>query len=326
MHASVNEGNSRAAHSYDEGGANRFDIFVLLKIVLSNKWKIALIVFVCSAGSVYLAFRMPNIYSSFSILVPVQKEANGGLGALAAQYGGLAAIAGVSLGKETGKSDQAVELAKSWAFWDAFLMKYPIKADIYAAIGWDQIEKKIIYDSDIYSESEGRWIPNRKNPGGVEPSSWKIFKVISRIVKVSADKKTGFITIKVEHYSPVFAKFLCEKIAVEMNLYFQLQDKVEATNSIEYLSKKIKETPIAEMQSVFYAMIESQTRALMLAEVSDEYLLKTIISPMVAEEKIKPARSIIVALMVITSAILSVLYFVLISVFLKGSSLSVSDR
>lgn len=313
-------------YGLQDEAASRFDFFVLVKIVLDNKWKIMLFVFVCSAASVYFAFRMPNVYSSFSVLVPVQKEASGGLGALAAQYGGLAAIAGVSLGKENGKPDQAVELAKSWAFWDAFLIKYPIKPDVYAAIGWDKLGQKIMYDPDMYDESERRWVRDSKDPMKSEPSSWEVFKVINRIVKVTADKKTGFITVSVEHFSPVFAKFLCEKIASEINLYFQSKDKVEAINSIEYLSKKIKETSIAEMQSVFYAMIESQTRSLMLAEVSDEYLLKTVISPMTAEEKIKPNRAIMIVLVFVVSCVFSVLYFVLANFFLKERSFSRFNR
>lgn len=314
----ANEFGRAVDYGAEQSDVLSLDVLTLLKVVWHNKWRIALIVFICSSVSVYFACRMPNVYSSFAVLVPVQKDSGGGLGALAAQYTGLAAIAGVSLGKESGKPDQAVEYAKSWAFWDAFLIKYSVKPDIYAAKGWDEFNKKIIYDSDIYLEPGARWVREERDGVRAEPSSWKTYKVINKIVKVSADKKTGFITISVEHFSPIFAKFLCEKIVLEINLYFQLRDKVEAKNSIEYLSRKIKETSVAEMQSVFYTMIESQTRSLMLAEVSDEYLLKTVVPPMVAEEKIKPSRLIIIVLAALTAFAFSALYYVSVH-FFRGS-------
>ena len=50
------------------------------------------------------------------------------------------------------------------------------------------------------------------------------------------------------------------------------------------------------MKSIFFQLIEKQTEILMLTEISEEYILKTVSKAMIAEEKISPNRSLIVAI------------------------------
>jgi LPS O-antigen subunit length determinant protein (WzzB/FepE family) len=50
------------------------------------------------------------------------------------------------------------------------------------------------------------------------------------------------------------------------------------------------------MQTIFYQLIEEQTKTLMLAEIGDEYALKTLSAAKVPEEKSKPKRALIVVL------------------------------
>jgi len=50
------------------------------------------------------------------------------------------------------------------------------------------------------------------------------------------------------------------------------------------------------MQSVFYQLIAEQTKTLMLAEVSEEYVFKTLSPAKVAEEKSQPKRVLIAIL------------------------------
>jgi LPS O-antigen subunit length determinant protein (WzzB/FepE family) len=110
------------------------------------------------------------------------------------------------------------------------------------------------------------------------------------------------------------------------------QDKIEAQNSIDYLTKKLQETQLSDMQTVFYQLIEEQTKTIMLAEVSKEYVLKTIDPANAPEEKAKPKRALIVVLGTMLGGILSVL-FVLIRYFTKkgttaklSNSLSINNK
>ncbi len=50
------------------------------------------------------------------------------------------------------------------------------------------------------------------------------------------------------------------------------------------------------MQTVFYKLIEEQTKTQMLAEVNQEYVFKTLDPAVVPEEKAKPKRALMVVL------------------------------
>ena len=124
------------------------------------------------------------------------------------------------------------------------------------------------------------------------------------------------ITLAIEHYSPEIATQWLKLLVTDINSTMREQDKIEAQNSIDYLTKKLQETQLADMQTVFYQLIEEQTKTIMLAEVSKEYVLKTIDPANAPEEKAKPKRALIVVLGTMLGGILSVL-IVLIRYFTK---------
>ena len=74
------------------------------------------------------------------------------------------------------------------------------------------------------------------------------------------------------------------------------RDQNDAIRNITYLKSQLEKTPVADMQKVFYQLIEDQTKTLMLAEVNQEYVFKTLDPAVVAEEKLKPKRALIVVL------------------------------
>lgn len=271
---------------------DEIDLAELARTLWAGKLLIIAITLLFAFATAGIALMLPNQYKANVILAAAQKE-GGGLGGLAAQYGGLAAMAGINIGKDSGKLDQAVELLKSWSFIDAFITKYQIKPEIMAVKKWDKKSDQLIYDLEKYNSNTKTWVEQASDVPA-EPSSWKSYKTFSNMMVVSMDAKSGLLTISVEHYSPLIAAKWASLLAKELNHHFQRRDIAEAKNNIAYLQKKISETSIAEMQSVFYGMIESQTKTLMLAEVSEEYLIKTVVPAMLPEEKSKPKRSLIV--------------------------------
>jgi LPS O-antigen subunit length determinant protein (WzzB/FepE family) len=73
------------------------------------------------------------------------------------------------------------------------------------------------------------------------------------------------------------------------------------------------------METVFYQLIEEQTKTMMLAQVKKEYMFKTIDPAQVPDEKSGPKRALIVLLGTMLGGILSVL-IVLIRYFTKSNS------
>ena len=79
-----------------------------------------------------------------------------------------------------------------------------------------------------------------------------------------------------------------DKLVKAINAHIPKQDQEEATKSSACLNDRIKEANIADMQSVFFQLIEEQTKTLMFAEASEEGVFKILSSAKVAEEKAKP--------------------------------------
>ena len=73
------------------------------------------------------------------------------------------------------------------------------------------------------------------------------------------------------------------------------------------------------MQTIFYQLIEEQTKTMMLTEVTEEYVLKTIDPPNVPDEKDGPKRALICVLGTMFGGVLSVL-IVLIRYFSTKNS------
>ncbi len=276
--------------SWTNSANGEVDVRAILTLVYSDK--VFVILFCIFFGSLALgsSFLFSNIYKSSMILAPAQKDGGGQLGALTSQFGGLAALAGISVGKEADKTEQALALIKSWPFLENVINKYDLGPALIAAKSFDKTTKQVTYKESLYNAEEKEWVASSfKNSAGT-PSSWILYKKMGSSINVSSDKKTGLITISLSHLSPVVAKEWLELLVREVNLHFQRIDKEDAKRNINYLQEKIVETSVAEMQNVFFNMIEAQMKVLMLTERSDDYLFRVVVRPMVPEEKDFPKR------------------------------------
>ena len=79
----------------------------------------------------------------------------------------------------------------------------------------------------------------------------------------------------------------------DVNSAVRSQDVSEAERSIEYLREQVTNTSLADLQAVFFDLIQSQTETVMLAEVRSEYVFKTVDPAVAPEQKSKPSRALI---------------------------------
>ena len=105
----------------------------------------------------------------------------------------------------------------------------------------------------------------------------------------------------------------------DINEYMRTQDVEEAEASIDYLESKLQETSIAGMQQVFYQLIESETRTVMLANAQQEYVFKTVDPAVVPQEKSEPKRALISILATLLGCMLGVL-LVFLRAFFSNTS------
>lgn len=300
---------------------DEIDLAELWRAIWSGKLTIVLISALFAISSIYYAINQPNIYKASTLLSPAGEQGGaGGLAKMAGQFGGLASLAGINLGGGgSDKTGLALEVLKSRQFIENFITKHNLLVPLMAANNWDINTNTLIFDEEVYNPSSKVWIREVKAPKKPQPSSWEAYKAFKEILSVSTDKETGMVTIEIEHYSPEVATQWLLWLVNDINATMREQDKLEAQSSIDYLTKKLQETQLADMQTVFYQLIEEQTKTIMLAEVSKEYVLKTIDPANAPEEKAKPKRALIVVLGTMLGGILSVL-IVLIRYFSRKNN------
>ena len=249
---------------------DEIDLAELWIAIWSGKVLIVAITFIFAVSSIIYAVNQPNIYKASTLLAPASEQGGaGGLAKMAGQIGGLASLAGINLGSGgTDKTGLALEVLKSRLFIENFINKHQLLVPLMAAKSWNIHTNTLILDEEHYNAKAKTWIRDVKAPKTSEPSPWEAFEAFKELLSVSTDKETGMITIAIEHYSPEVAKQWLIWLVAEINNTMRDQDKSEAQRSIDFLSEKLQETQVADMQTVFYQLIEEQTKTIMLAEVS----------------------------------------------------------
>lgn len=287
---------------------DEIDLRELFQVLWGGKWLIGGITFGATLIAVIVALLLPNVYRAEALLAPNQNEGAGALSALAAQYGGLASLAGINLG--SGSSDNTalgLEILKSRKFISEFIERHDILVPLMAADGWDAETGELKIDSDIYDVGAQKWVREVRPPKKTIPSLQEAYKEFNEeVFSVSQDKKTGFVTLAVEHYSPTSAQQWVNWLVDDINSTIMKQDVAEAEQAIAYLNKQIEATSLAELHVVFFRLIEEQMKTVMLANVSDEYLLKTLDPAVAPEKKAKPKRALIVLVSAFFSGVLAV--------------------
>ena len=298
------ENNSQMNDQYDD----EIDLRELFGVLWGNKIKIIGITAVFSVVSVIYALSVPNQYKASALLAAAQQQSGGLSGALG-QLGGLASLAGVSIGGgESSEAQVAQEIMKSWSFIEGFIADNDLAAEVYAAEGWSRESNQLKFDNDVYAVKTKTWLVKNDNIGRLgPPTSWQLFKKFSEMLAVSEDKKSGLISISIEYYSPQIAKQWLDLYISSINKHMQARQVVKVSNNIEYLEAQIEKTSITEMQEVFYTIIEEQIKSQMLAEASPDYAFVAVSPSMVPEEKSQPKRALICILGTLLGGILSVL-------------------
>ena len=301
-------------NQYDD----EIDLRELFGVLWAGKIKIIAITAVFAIASIIYALSVPNQYKATALLAPAQ-SGGGGLSGALGQLGGLASLAGVSLGGgESGEAQIAQEIMKSWSYIEGFIADNNIAVEVYAAEGWSKGSNTLEINNDAYDVEANKWLVEDESGAIGAPSSWQLFESFSEMLSVSEDKKSGLVSVSIEYYSPQIAKQWVDMYIESINRFMQQRQIDKVTRNINYLQEQIEKTAIAEMQEVFYTIIEEQTKNKMLAEASPDYVFVAVGPSMVPELKSQPKRALICILGTLLGGMLSVL-LVLIMHYAKKS-------
>lgn len=285
---------------------DEIDLRQLFSTLWAGKWLVIAFTVLFAAGGVAFALMKPDIYQASVLVAPANEE--GGVNGLSGQLGGLASLAGINLGG--GGSSQtsiAKEVLQSRAFLTDFIRRHQLSVPLKAVAGWDIENQEWQYNRKLYNPDTDSWQLG-KNGESVAPTDWDLVKVFrGNHLSVSESKDTGMLTVSIKSFSPVAAKEWATKLIADINEHMRREDVGTSEARIAFLESKLSETNIAGMQQVFYQLIESETRTVMLANAQPEYVFKTIDPAVAPQEKSEPKRGLIVALAIMLGAGLGVL-------------------
>ena len=295
---------------------DEIDLRELFATLWRGKWVIIAFTIVFAAAGVAYALYKPNIYQSSVLLAPTQDE--GGAGGLSGQLGGLASLAGISLGGGTGNQTvMAKEVLQSRAFLTDFIHRHNLTIPLMATEAWDMKNEKWVINREVYNPDTGEWLTDDDGES-LKPTNWDMVETFrEEHLSVSSNEETGMVTVSVKSLSPNAARDWAEKLVQDINERMREQDVKEAEARIEYLEDKLSETNIAGMQQVFYQLIESETRTVMLANAQDEYVFKTVDPAVVPQEKSEPKRALICVIATMLGGMLGV-FTVFVAAFIRS--------
>jgi capsular polysaccharide biosynthesis protein len=300
--------------SSDPYADNEIDFKELFGVLWEGKKLIILITSIVALCSVIFSLMLTNYYLSESVLVARDTQQSGGLG----QYSMLASLAGVD-SSEGNEVIEVMEIIKSREFVKHLITFKNVLPSMMAAKSYDAASQELYFDPKIYNTETETWTRKKswKSKGG-KPSYIEVHKeYLKDMLFIYKDKKTGLVSITIEHISPIFAKDFLTLIIKEANTLKRKKDIDTSNKALIYLKEELSQTPFVEIKDSINQLIKSQLDTRMMANIHEDYTLIMIEPPFSPEQKSKPARALIVVLATMLGGLLSVM-IVLVQHYLLG--------
>lgn len=207
-----------------------------------------------------IGFAMPTIYRAQTTLAPVSAEQSGGLMSnLQGQLGGLAALAGVNIGKGDTTKQEAIARLNSRDFTYRFLKDEGLMPVLF---------------SDRWDAENNRW---RTADLADQPTLEDGYVLFNDDVRtVTEDRVNGLVRLSVDWRDPELAKTWTNRMVERINSDMRNAEIEEAKRSIQYLHQELEKTNIIELRQAIYRLTESQVQKIMVANVREQYAFKVI--------------------------------------------------
>lgn len=273
-----NSHNATSGSSMDD----EIDLFELWNTLVEYKRSVLLVAFLCFSAATTLAYIITPRYRADVLAVPADDaKGGGGLASLAGQFGGLAELAGVNLSGNSSGKEAAIAYLQSQVFLEGFIREKNLMPVLYAK-KWDATTNK--------------W--NVEDPKDI-PTLWEAHQLFSKkILSVSADKKTGLITLSVEWKNREQAVEWANDLIKRANSSLRQKAIAEAETSLAYLEKELQRTSIVEVQQAIFRVMESQIKTKMMANVQEQFAFKVVDPAALMNEDayVKPKRPLMMFL------------------------------
>jgi uncharacterized protein involved in exopolysaccharide biosynthesis len=254
------------------------DILVLLRRRIRLLTVVGLVAAVISA---VIALLMTPIYRAEALLSPTESN-EGALGGLAAQFGGLADLAGVNIGLGT-KSAVSVATLRSRALTETFIAEEKLLPVLF----YRQ------WDAEAASWKKQWFAEEGDEAGG--PTLWHAFRYFDKDIRSTReDRKTGLVTLAIEWKDPVEAARWANELVRRTNATLQREAIDQGQKTITYLEEQLAKARSVDVQQALSRLIETETKKVAVAHSREQYAFKIIDPAVPPKRKVRPFRTLIV--------------------------------
>ena len=248
---------------------------VSFREVVELMWRsrVLVIVFtaVCTLAAGVVGFVLPKKYEALIIISPVSTssgsgQGGGGISSMLSEFGGLASLAGLSVGGDSRKAE-FVQVLQS-----ALLTTTYIK---------DNKLLPVLFYKQWDAQNQ-RWKPL---PAEKMPTLWKANEFFRKKVrKVNTDSKTGIVTMAITWSDPQLAADWANGLVKLTNEYLRNKAIALSDRNIAYLNEQAAKTDLVGARQAIYSLLQTEINKQMLARGNDEYAFK-VLDPAMAPER-----------------------------------------
>src|ERR1700722_11374806 len=257
-----------------------FDLRTFVRSAWQRKFLIIGIMIGCMglAGAL-AAIKTPKYRAEVLLTAADDRSANSLAAGLSGQFGGLAALAGVNLGRN-GSLEEALATIVSNTVLEEFIAR-------------NDLLKVIFYKR--WDEKKGEWKHGLLGGGGREPTLWDAAEAFRKsVVTVAEDKKTHLVRLIVDWKNPVVAAQWANELVKSTNERLRSRAISVSTRNLAYLNEQLEKAGTVDLRQAISRLIETETKNAMVARGNEEYALKIIDPAVKPEEKYSPQIPLIV--------------------------------
>jgi len=275
-----------------EYAEDEIDLLELWRTLLKHKRLILRASFGAAVLAAVISLLMPNIYRAEVLLAPVSSgdAKGGGLASALGGLGGLASMAGISLGGG-GSTEENLAVLQSREFLWKFVQDKKLMPVLFED-AWDEQTKN-------WTETDPK-----KQPGQLD--AHRLF--VNGLLSVNRDKKTDLVTVAIEWKDAALAADLANALVGQLNQYLAQQAIARSENNLKYLNEELMRTQVEEMRKTLFDLIASEQKIAMLANTQKAFAFKVLDPAVEPDKKIKPKRSLIVILAAFVAGFMAILY------------------
>ena len=241
--------------------ASALTIAGVLHLLWHRRWLFVAVSLLSMAGVVAWAYLATPTYRVTAKLMPRQEEDSAAaVQSLLGQFGGLASLAGISLGTSVNEQESIAWL-KSRALAERFLERKNLLPILF---------------SDAWDETTQRWRADLEEVPSMD-DAWAFFD--RRVRRVTQDTKSKLITVEMIWKDRRQATEWANEFVQQANEELRQRSLREADASLESLEEQLTRTDTVERRQSIYRLMEAQVNRKVLAKSRPEYAFALLDPP-----------------------------------------------